>query len=382
MKKLDRDGVLGISGRIAPPVLALAFILSYWTAAGTVLIIPFCAWYAVFGWRKALRSVWVQAVLGFFLLLALKDFLSFLAGSGTFRSFAKSGSRGFVLLGAASFLALYGKDKAEWVFLSALAGVAAAMGIYWALFTAHLSLGWPKAFDETLQRNVPGQLSLWFPLGILLYARKMEGRFAPVWRIAAFAFGEVFMIFLSLSGGWRVGPLAFAVLGLGLFLPWPRVRHYFVPSLLLLSLLALFGLMGTSDRRFNRLLFYRIDLWNAYAAKAMERPLLGWGYSEPERNKDLAAEDLKGTMAFEEFAQVGLGPHNAYIAMVFENGLVALAGFVALLFFRAFSIRSPPSFFDLSFAAFIFLLALDAMNPGGLRFLGFFLSFCLIGDTE
>ncbi|TXT48991.1 MAG: hypothetical protein FD137_809, partial [Spirochaetes bacterium] len=68
MKKLDRDGVLGISGRIAPPVLALAFILSYWTAAGTVLIIPFCAWYAVFGWRKALRSVWVQAVLGFFLL--------------------------------------------------------------------------------------------------------------------------------------------------------------------------------------------------------------------------------------------------------------------------------------------------------------------------
>jgi O-antigen ligase len=130
--------------------------------------------------------------------------------------------------------------------------------------------------------------------------------------------------------------------------------------------------------KIDNLLTHRQELWNAYTAKSMEKPLTGWGYADSSRAIKLLADKLANKPMNAEFTVAGNGPHNSYLAMVFENGIVALLGFTTLLVYRARQARDKPTLFDVALIGFIVFMSSDAMNAGGITFLGFFLGVCFL----
>jgi O-antigen ligase len=112
--------------------------------------------------------------------------------------------------------------------------------------------------------------------------------------------------------------------------------------------------------------------------KGAERPLLGWGYTEEDDNRRLVGPLLEGKRAYEMIMRKGLGPHNAFLGMFFENGAIAALFFVTLFFLRVLRSSTPFGSFDVSLIAYIAFMSSDAMNPGGLTFLGYYLGICLL----
>jgi hypothetical protein len=68
--------------------------------------------------------------------------------------------------------------------------------------------------------------------------------------------------------------------------------------------------------------------------------------------------------------------------MFFENGVIALAGYITLLIARIRAIRVPLTMFDVSLLAYFIFMSLDAMAPGGLTVLGYFLGLCILAVPE
>jgi len=130
--------------------------------------------------------------------------------------------------------------------------------------------------------------------------------------------------------------------------------------------------------KIDAILTGRAELWTAYAAKGMERPLLGWGYTDEGDNLRLLADKLRGAPIYDQFMASGLGPHNSLLAMFFENGGLFALAYLALLLLRARRTGGRVGLFDLSLAAYLAFMSADAMAPGGITFLGFYLGACLL----
>ena len=88
--------------------------------------------------------------------------------------------------------------------------------------------------------------------------------------------------------------------------------------------------------------------------------------------------ELRGRPIYDEFMAVGNGPHNSFLAMFFENGIIAIAIYIVLFIIRVLRTKSPPNFFDVSLVAFLVFMSTDAINSGGITFLGFFLGVCFL----
>jgi|GEM_PF-469499 len=372
--------LLETSALCLPFILPMAFVFSYWNGIGTALILAISAWYLALNWREVLTSRWALLVMGFFAAIALKDLVALALGDGSFKAFAKSGSRVFILAGSAALLQAYPRRKVEDIFAKALGATAVAMTFYW--FNVRYRLGWPLSLGEVMHRNTPGLLSLWLPLYATIAADRQRGEKAWLFRLGAFALGEIFLVILSLAGGWRVGPIAFAFISLIVALKGKIHIKTLSTVLYAASIIALLLIVAAGPERVNDILTGRLDLWRGYTAMAAERPIFGWGYTEEADNIRILGNSLEGTMIFQSFKTEGLGGHNSHLTMLFENGLFALAGFIAMFAARTLALGRKPDFFDLAFIAFIFLIASDTINPGGLRFLGYFLGICLLAKEH
>lgn len=387
-----RERVLGASERVFPWVLGVGFAFSnvprfYWIGVGMLLFAAL--WYAAWNWRAAFASPWALLVLGFFAAIALKDGLLWTLGSGRFNAFAKSGSRIVSLFGVAAMLAAYRKDASERFFGLAL-GVSAAL-IAAEAFLVRAG----KAAQPVMNPNTFGMLFAWLPLFAVLRLRE-KGK---AWTEALAAFiGLAGLVILSFDGikamGDRTAPLAYLLALLYVYLanpsllrrregatgePWPRrlLCAEVVGAIIAIALLSTVYVPAVDS-----LLSRRQELWMAYAQKGAERPFLGWGYTEGEENRALVGAELKGKPIYEEFMGMGLGPHNAILAMFFENGALFALAYAALLWLRAKKTASRAGLFDVSLVAYIAFMSADAMAPGGITFLGFYLGACLLSPLH
>ncbi|HNV36965.1 MAG TPA: hypothetical protein PKL79_08095, partial [Rectinema sp.] len=112
------------------------------------------------------------------------------------------------------------------------------------------------------------------------------------------------------------------------------------------------------------------------------QPLIGWGFTTEADNIRLVSSYMIDTPFYDAFAKTGLGPHNSFLAMFFENGVIALAGYITLLLARIRAMRPPLTMFDVSLLAYLVFMSLDAMAPGGLTVLGYFLGICILEVPE
>ncbi|MBL8968853.1 MAG: hypothetical protein JNG85_17755 [Spirochaetaceae bacterium] len=379
-----RRKALALTERVLPLVLAAAFVMSYWTFIGTRIIIGLCLWFALLNFRAVFRDRWAMIVLGFFALIAAKDAAMALFADGRLLPVIKSSSRVVVLFGSAALLRAYPRERLERILGAALGVTALCMTVYWAEIVGQITIipGGVLKLRQVFQQNTPGMLSLWFPLFLLPRALKGSGwkKTMKVFAILAVSSGVLF--FDSSFGGSRVAPVAFGAAAVYVLIA-PRIpTRISLPALVLLMAIGTTALTIWFSPKINDLLFYRQDLWRGYAGKALERPITGWGFTNEKANMALLEERMRGTLAYPEFHDRGLGPHNSLVAMLFENGAILAAAYAVMLLFRARRAAARPGFLDASFLAFIVLMANDAMNPGGVRFLGFFLGICLLAaDT-
>jgi len=368
--------VLAQSERYLSLLLSLAFVFSYYTRIGTAVILLLCAWYLFWNGAVVLKNRWALLLIGFFAAITLKDCLMWLIGQGMFKSFAKSGSRVFILAGCAAMIASIERRKLENSLLIALGVTALCLGISFFLMRNGRI---PRIFNP----NAFGMLAGWFPLAFAARLRAEGGRknclFALGILIAGFSllFTDAFLSYASLPGS-RTAPFAF-VLG-AIFVGFPRRWNPKIVAILIVfvSVVSVMVLSVSMNQRINKVLAFRPELWSAYAAKGAERPMTGWGYTESEDNKRLLGDLLEGKSIFQEFHDVGLGPHNSFIAMFFENGILAALVFIVLIVLRMSKFSNPPGIFDVSLMAYMGFMSADAMNPGGLTFLGFYLGICLL----
>lgn len=376
MTRTFRDRALDATGRVLPYLLAIAFIFSYYTYIGTAVILALCAWYLALNARAVPANRWAMVVIAFFALIAAKDGIMWLAGSGSFKALAKSGSRVFVLAGCAALLDAERGDRLERTWLKTFGITAAAMALIFALMRSGM-------IQRIYNVNLFGMQSLWFPLALAIGARTRS----PIQAAAILAVG---LGILAFDGYWpwasfpgsRSAPLAFAATAVFALLPRKPATRIAAAILVIAAAAGIAFLSTTYNRKLDDLLIYRQELWNAYAAKGAERPLTGWGYTESAENQALVAESLKGKRSYDQVIAIGSGPHNAFLAMFFENGIVFAIAYAALLAARFLRAGTPLGFLDLSLVAYSILMSTDAMNPGGLTFLGFFLGICLLGEGE
>lgn len=377
-----RTGGIEATGRVLHWLLSAAFVLSYYTRVGTALIIALCAWYLALNIEALRKDRWALAVIVLFALVAAKDGAMLLAGSGSFKAFAKSGSRVFVLAGCAAMLDAHRGERIERMLLLAFGITAAAMGAIFAL----MRFG---AIPAIYNPNLFGMQALWFPLALAV--RMRDGGLrpdAPIVRkyiaAAAILLGGVAILFADgyLAGasfpGSRTAPFALATASVFALLPRKRLARVLAAGVVVAALIGIAVLSRTYSEKLDNLLASRQQLWNAFAAKGAERPLTGWGYTDVEENRAIVAESMKGKSYYEAEMLIGSGPHNAFLAMFFENGILFLLAYAGLLVARLLKSSVPAGFFDVSLLAYIVLMSADAMSPGGVTFLGFFLGMCLL----
>jgi O-antigen ligase len=367
------ERLLRASGAFLPALLAAAFTLSYYTNIGTLVILGLSAWYIALGWRKVAAWPWALAVIGLFALVALKDGMLLLLGEGGFRSFAKSGSRIVSLAGAAALLASHPRERVERAFETAL-GIT--LGFVLLAFVAARAGIAPWLFNT----NALGMLGAWYPL--VLAARLRRGADARARRLAVAILVIGFLVFLwdvlSPSPGSRTAIPAY-LLGAAFVLA-PRGKHLgrAGATLVVLAMASSTLLSQVFVPRLDELLSRRQQIWSAFVEKGLERPILGWGYTEEDDNRRLVGPLLEGRSEYESFMRKGLGAHNAFISMFFENGLVAVLVLVALLAWRARRMEDPPGPFDVSLMAYLVFMSMDAFSAGGITFLGYYLGICLL----
>jgi hypothetical protein len=377
-----RERVLSASAPFFPWLLGVAFAFGniprfYWVGIGLLLFLA--VWYGLWNFRAALSSRWALLVVGFFAAIALKDGILWAAGAGRFDSFAKSGSRIVSLFGAAAMLAAYPRKETERAFGLAL-GVSAAIIAAEALLVL-----WGKAGQPVMNSNTFGMLFAWLPLYFALRLREKGKAWAEILAAVVGLAGLGLLYYHGFKlGGDRTAPIAYAVGLVYLYLANPlRSRPSRAPRALLAvevacAAAAIAFLSLVFVPKIDAILTGRAELWGAYAAKGMERPLLGWGYTDEGDNIRLVADKLRGMPIHDQFMASGLGPHNSLLAMFFENGALFALAYLALLFLRARKTGPRAGLFDVSLAAYIAFMSADAMAPGGVTFLGFYLGACLL----
>jgi O-antigen ligase len=308
--------------------------------------------------------------------IALKDCAIWLLADGSFTAFAKSGSRIVSLFGAAAILSAYDREKAERVFGTAL-GVFAA-GI--ALITLLMRF---KTIPHILNANSFGMDFCWFPLCIVSMIRRKAGAKAEAAALAVGIGGAAIIAAEAfLNNGSRTAPIAYLAGLLFIYLARPLGGRKLTVAVVVMAIAGIFALSITFSPKLNSILAHRQELWNAYASKGAEKPLTGWGYTGPDENKRLLDDKLTGKPVYEMFSQTGLGPHNSFLSMFFENGIIAAAFFAVLLIARAFKSKRNPDIFDTSFIVFLVFMSTDAMSAGGITFLGFFLGACVLAGDK
>lgn len=387
-----RGRALALSEGALPWALGVAFAFSniprfYWI--GVALILFSALWYSAWNFRAALSSRWALLVIGFFAAIALKDGVLWAAGAGRFDSFAKSGSRVLSLFGAAAMLAAYPRERAERAFGLAL-GVSAAIIAAEALLVLR-----GAAQAPVMNPNTFGMLFAWLPLSLALRLREKGKAWAEIAAAAAGLAGLGILYYHGFRlGGDRTAPLAYAVALAYLYLAnplWakppelgkrpPRAPRALLAAEVACAAAAILFLSLVFVPKFDAILTGRAQLWKAYAAKGLERPLLGWGYTDEGDNLSLVADKLRGAPIYDQFMASGLGPHNSLLAMFFENGALFALAYLALLLMRARRTGPRAGLFDVSLAAYLAFMSADAMAPGGITFLGFYLGVCLLSPV-
>jgi hypothetical protein len=364
--------VLKASGIALPWTLGIAFVFGDYTYIGAILTVALCLWYSAWNWRAVLSWKWAMMVLGFFAALALKDCVMWLAGAEQFISFAKSGSRIISLFGAAAILSAYEDEKAEQIYGNALGLFAAVI----AVATLLIRMG---KLPALLNPNSFGMDCCWFPLYLVIVLRRRGGaKLESYAALVALAGGAIVALEAFKNSGSRTAPIAYVVALLFIYLARPLGARRLSIGVFILAIASIGFFSMTYLPNLDNLLSHRQELWNAYITKGAERPFLGWGYIDPTSAKSLLGSKLNSRPIYIEFMAAGYGPHNSFLAMFFENGAIAIVLYTILLIVRAAKAKKKPDLFDVSFIAFIVFMSSDAMNAGGITFLGFFLGTCLL----
>lgn len=366
--------LLNISAKILPYVFGIAFSLGSYTYVGAVLTLVVSAWFLALNWKEVLKDKWSLIVIGFFLAITCKDAVAFVLKTESFTAFAKSGSRVFVLAGSAALLLSYPRKEIEHAFIVGYGIASAWIALTFVLMRLSI-MPWIYNF------NVFGNLSLWFPLlwGAQLYS-KGDAK-SRRWSVIIFI---VSIIILSIDGfgmkiqGSRTAPLTLAAGFILTLFSDKKASRWLGLAMLIGAVGSIIILSVYFIPDIDRLLAHRQELWQAYWAKAWERPLTGWGWTSVEDNIRLLEPLLRGTTVYPQLVSVGLGPHNSFLAMFFENGLFALVGFVAIYLARIVKASLPLRPLDIALIAYIVMISLDAMMAGGLTYLGYFLGVCLL----
>lgn len=366
------DGTRKTAGHMLPWLLGGALVASELSRAGSVALLALCAFYGLLFWRGVLRNTWALLVIGLFAVLTLKDGALFALGTGSFLAFAKAGSRVVSLFGAAAIIACLPRERLERRMLVPLGMIALVFG-------GSVFLMRKGARPFTLNPNTFGMLVAWFPLALAALLKKKGGSYAWLGFLVLFT-GFALIDYEARNAGMqgsRTAPLAYALGALYILLPRP-LRKPFALTSVSGALVAIVVLSFVFVPKIDQILAGRQQLWQAYAHKGLERPLTGWGYTDEAANKLLLDAELAGKPIYGQFAATGLGPHNGFLSMFFENGLLAFLAYGALFVLAALRTESAPGPFDASLLAYIGFMSADAMTPGGVSFLGFYLGFCLV----
>jgi O-antigen ligase len=379
-----RERVLSASERAFPLILGVAFAFSniwrfYWVGIGAILFSA--VWFAVWNFQGVIKSRWAILVLLFFLAITMKDGILWVAGSGRFTAFAKSGSRVVSLFGAAALLTAYPAQKAERFFGIAL-GISA---LIISIATAMIHFGLLQ-IDE-MNPNTFGMLSVWVVFFIVVKLRSNKKIFTEILAgLAGLAGLGLFYLEGFKNTGNRTAIFAYVAALVYLYLAnpvWPsrpgnRTSRYLLVLEVAGAAAAITILSIVYIPRVDAILTMRQQLWMGYAQKAAERPLLGWGYTAEAENRAILDTTFRGKPVYEVYKAMGLGPHNSLLSMFFENGIIFALGFVWLLIARAWKTENRAGLFDVSLVAYIAFMSADAMAPGGISFLGFYLGVCIL----
>lgn len=367
-----------------PWILGIAFVFSniprfYWIGIG--LIVLSALWFSAWNIREVLSSRWALIVIGFFAAIALKDGVLWILGAGGFKAFAKSGSRVISLFGAAGILLAYQRKKGERLFGIAL-GLSAAL-IAAETFLVRRGL----ASLPLMSPNNFGMLFLWYPLYLVLRLREKGKGWAEFLAAAVGLAGLGILYYDGFKAyGDRTAPIAYALALIYLYIANPSARRAARPARPRWLLgIEVIGAAATISflclvyvPKIDAFLSHRQELWMAYSAKGAQRPLVGWGYTEEGDNLRLMSDMLRGKPIYGEFMATGLGAHNSFLAMFFENGAVFALAYVLLLLLRARKAGGRADIFDVSLVALIGLMSADVIAPGGISFFGFYLGVCLL----
>ncbi|MBL8966566.1 MAG: hypothetical protein JNG85_06100, partial [Spirochaetaceae bacterium] len=361
-----------LTERALPFVLGAVLFTSELSRAGSIALLGLCLIVGFLYRREVVGDRWFLLVLSFFALIALKDGVLLALGTGSRLAFMKSSSRIPSLFGAAAMFIAVPKERREVSWLTAVGIVSIGMGTLVILMRKGL-------LPFTLNPNTFGMLFAWFPLGLGAMLRAKGGRAAWAGRAVLLA-GLIILYtearFLDVQGS-RTAALAFALGAFYLAVP-DKIRRTTAIVIAAAAILAIIVFSLHYVPALDKALAGRQELWQGYASKGLERPLLGWGFTDGEDNKRLLDSTMRGKAIYGEFAYGGLGPHNGFLAMFFENGLFVFLGYVAIFLTAVWRGRGKAGILPASLMAYVGFMSADAMAPGGITFLGFYLGLCLM----
>ncbi|HQK09438.1 MAG TPA: O-antigen ligase family protein [Rectinema sp.] len=374
-----RDSLFATSLRFLPFLFALAFSFSGYTNIAIFVILFLSFWYLILNWQIVIRDRWALCVIGFFLAIAAKDGIMFALGKGSFVAFAKSGSRPVVLAGCSAMLYAHSREDIE---------RALSVGFsvtFFYLFIIFIFMRF-KILPMIYNANTFGMVGIW--AAILTGTNKWQNKTKNSKLQALAILISMFILVLQdafFSGSFEGSRTAvFAMIAALCFILLSETKYAIILARLELAVVLVFIFIGSMVfiPQFNDLLANRQYLWQAFLRKGLEQPLLGWGFTTEAANIHLVSSYMIDTPFYDSFAKTGLGPHNSFLAMFFENGVIALAGYITLLIARIRAIRVPLTMFDVSLLAYFIFMSLDAMAPGGLTVLGYFLGLCILAVPE
>ncbi len=367
-----RTRVLRFSGALLPFALAFAFAWAEYSKAGSIFLLALCAWYALWNFRMVIESRWALLIIGFFAAIALKDGIVWAFMDGRFLAFQKSGSRVLSLFGAAAMLSAYPREEGERIFGIALGLLAAAVAAITVLERLH-------KISSVFNANSFGMLFCWFPLFLAAVQRRKGGWRNEVGAIVVLLVGGA-AVYLEAryNAGSRTSPLAFLVAVLFVYAPGKAGGKRFLMVEYLFVVIGIAVLSTVFIPRLNTILAERQRLWFAYLSRVLEHPLAGWGYMDEKSNSIFLNLTLPQSWRREAFVLSGPGPHNSFLAMLFENGVFFAIAYIGLLGKRLLAAFPRLSLFDVSLSAYLIFMFTDAMAPGGISFLGFFLGACIL----
>lgn len=373
METTVRERVLKGSGYVLPWILGIAFTLGDFGYIGAGITIAICLWYGAWNWRAVIHWKWAMIVIAFFAAIALKDCALWLAGNCLFVSVAKSSSRIVSLFGISAILKAYEPEIVEKLF-------GRALGVFFvAIFCITVMIN-IRVIPEIINPNSFGMDCIWFALFVILSTVKdKKGIKGEILTGSLVLLGAAIFTFNALIlKGSRTALLAYVLAIAFIYISRYRNARWISVLFLAAAIAGTFAVAISFSSRLDNVLTYRQELWNSYLLRASERLWTGWGYLDPGNAGVLLGDMMKDRVLFYDFKRFGLGPHNSFLTMLFENGLAFLILYIGLLFARAWKTKGENDFFDTVFATYIWFMTTDAMTTGGITFLGFFLGVSLL----